>query len=95
MPVLSILPKIVDSYQEFSVLIRFSRKVTSGNFQLWNMKFWNFYKGGYEVLIHSKDWKTDNHDKYSVAFLAEGLNVLDYPELLFWTGRQKVGSIKL
>jgi hypothetical protein len=43
---------VIDSKQAFSVLIRFSPKVNHGHFQLWNMNFWNFYNGGYEVLIH-------------------------------------------
>lgn len=83
------VPKeVIDSGRHFSVLIRFSKKVTHGHFQLWNMNFWNFYNGGYEVLIHSKYWKTDRHDKYSVAFVAEELNSDEYPELLFWFDRQ-------
>ena len=54
------IPKeVIDNNKHFSVLIRFSKKVTHGHFQLWNMNFWNFYNGGYEVLIHSKHWKTD------------------------------------
>jgi len=83
------IPKdVVDSNQEYSVLIRFSKAVTHGHFQLWNMRFWNFYNGGYEILLHSKQWKTDRQDKYSVGFVAEGLNSDEYPELLFWTKRQ-------
>ena len=85
------IPKdVVDANQEYSVLIRFSKAVTHGHFQLWNMRFWNFYNGGYEILIHSKQWKTDRQDKYSVGFVAEGLNSDEYPELLFWTKRQTV-----
>ena len=54
------LPDDIDgSNDHFSVLIRFSKKVTHGHFQLWNMNFWNFYNGGYEVLLHSKWWNTD------------------------------------
>lgn len=81
---------VIDSGEEFSVLIRFSKRVTHGHFQLWNMKFWNFYNGGYEVLIHSKYWNSDRHDPYSVGFVAEELNAEEYPELLFWSGRQTV-----
>jgi len=80
---------VIDSKQQFSVLIRFSPKVNHGHFQLWNMNFWNFYNGGYEVLIHSKTWNTDLHDKTSIAFVAEGLNVNDIPELLFWRSHQR------
>jgi hypothetical protein len=83
------LPKEwIDKKKAFSVMVRFSKKVTHGHFQLWNMNFWNFYNGGYEVLLHSKWWNTDRHDKYSVAFTAEDLNSDEYPELLFWDGRQ-------
>jgi len=81
--------EVIDSGKAFSVLIRFPKKVTRGNFQLWNMKFWNFYNGGFEVLLHSKWWNTDRHDPYSVAFVAENLNADDYPELLFWEYREK------
>ena len=49
------------------------------------MKFWNFYNGGYEIIIHSKYWNTDRADPYSVGFVAEGLNSSEYPELLLWT----------
>jgi len=85
------IPKeIIDSGDAFSVLIRFSKQVKRGHFQLWNMKFWNFYNGGYEVLIHSKWWNSDRHDPYSVAFVAEDLNAEEYPELLFWSNRQTV-----
>merc|ERR1711911_382660 len=63
--------------------------VFHGHFQLWNMNFWNFYNGGYEVLIHSKYWNTDRHDPNSVIFLAEELNSDEYPELVYWTGHQK------
>merc|ERR1712050_379900 len=80
--------EFVDNNLPFSVLIRFSKKVTHGHFQLWNMKFWNFYNGGYEVLLHSKWFNTDRHDPYSVAFTAENLNSDEYPELLFWKHRQ-------
>lgn len=80
---------VIDNNEEFSVLIRFSKRITHGSFQLWNMKFWNFYNGGYEVLIHSKYWNTDRHDPYSVGFVAEDLNADEYPELLFWTGREE------
>ena len=80
--------EVIDSGRHFSVLIRFSKAITHGHFQLWNMNFWNFYNGGYEVLIHSKWWNTDRHDKYSVAFVAEELNSDEYPELLFWYERQ-------
>ena len=81
-----VLPKdLIDSGSHFSVLIRFSKKVKHGHFQLWNMKFWNFYNGGYEILIHSKYWNTDRVDPYSVGFVAEGLNSSEYPELLLWT----------
>ena len=85
--------EIIDSGTEFSVLIRFSKRVTHGHFQLWNMKFWNFYNGGYEVLIHSKYWNSDRHDPYSVGFVAEELNVDEYPELLFWQNRQTVNFL--
>jgi len=80
---------VVDSGKAFSVLIRFSKKVTKGNFQLWNMKFWNFYNGGFEILLHSKWWNTDRHDPYSVAFVAENLDSDEYPELIFWQYREK------
>ena len=53
------------------------------------MNFWNFYNGGYEVLIHSKYWNTDRHDPNSVIFLAEELNSDEYPELVYWSGHQK------
>jgi len=82
--------EVVDGNRHFSVLIRFSKKVRHGHFQLWNMNFWNFYNGGYEVLIHSKHWKSDRHDKYSVAFVAEELDSDEYPELLFWYDRQTI-----
>ena len=81
---------VVDSGEPFSVLIRFSRKVTNGHFQLWNMRFWNFYNGGYEVLLHSKYWNTDTYDKYSIGLITEGMNVQEFPELLFWTERKTV-----
>jgi len=84
--------KIPEDAGEFSILIRFSKKVTHGHFQLWNMNFWNFYNGGYEVLIHSKWWNTDRHDPDSVLFLAEELNSDEYPELVYWTGHQKKHS---
>ena len=81
-----VLPTLlIDSGAQFSVLIRFSKKVKHGHFQLWNMKFWNFYNGGYEILIHSKYWNSDRADPYSVGFVAEGLNSSEYPELLLWT----------
>merc|ERR1712003_381049 len=84
------IPKeVIDNNKHFSVLIRFSKKVTHGHFQLWNMNFWNFYNGGYEVLIHSKYWNTDRHDPNSVLFLAEELNSDEYPELVYWSGHQK------
>jgi len=82
--------EVIDNGEEFSVLIRFSKAVTTGHFQLWNMKFWNFYNGGYEVLIHSKQWKSDTEDPYSVGFVAEELDSDEYPELLFFKGLQKV-----
>ena len=81
---------IVDSGEPFSVLIRFSRIVTHGHFLLWNMTFFNFYNGGYEVLLHSKHWKTDTYDKYSIGFITEEMNVQEFPELIFWTRRQTV-----
>jgi len=85
------LPDDIDgSKDHFSVLIRFSKKVTHGHFQLWNMNFWNFYNGGYEVLIHSKQWRSDRQDQQSIAFVAEELNSDEYPELLFWRGKQTV-----
>ena len=56
------------------------------------MNFWNFYNGGYEVLIHSKYWNTDRHDPDSVLFLAEELNSDEYPELVYWSGHQKKHS---
>ena len=68
--------------------MRFSKHVKNGNFQLWNMRYFNFYNGGFEVLLHSKPWKTDLAMPTSVAFLVEGLNVNEYPELLFFDNRQ-------
>ena len=56
------------------------------------MNFWNFYNGGYEVLIHTKYWNTDRHDPDSVLFLAEELNSDEYPELVYWSGHQKKHS---
>ena len=61
--------KIPEDAGEFSILIRFSKKVTHGHFQLWNMNFWNFYNGGYEVLIHSKYWNTDRQGNKSIGQL--------------------------
>ena len=52
------------------------------------MRYFNFYNGGFEVLLHSKPWKTDLAIPTSVAFLVEGLNVNEYPELLFFDNRQ-------
>jgi len=80
--------EVIDNNEAFSVLIRFSKNVNHGHFQLWNMKFWNFYNGGYEVLLHSKWWNTDRKDPYSIAFVAENLNSDEYPEVLFWKHRQ-------
>merc|ERR1712050_499580 len=80
--------EFVDNNLPFSVLIRFSKKVTHGHFQLWNMKFWNFYNGGYEVLLHSKWFNTDRHDPYSIAFVTEEMNVEEYPEILFFNRRE-------
>ena len=81
---------IIDNNIEFSILLRFSKRINHGHFQLWNMKFWNFYNGGYEILIHSKYWNTDKHDKYSIGFVAEELNADEFPELLFWDSRETV-----
>jgi len=79
----------INQNKPFSVLIRFSSQITMGNFQMWNMKFWNFYNGGYEILIHSKEWNSDKTDPYSISFVAEGLNANEFPELLFWDQRQR------
>ena len=35
----------------------------------------------------------NRYDKYSVAFTAEDLNSDEYPELLFWDGRQTVSNL--
>ena len=82
--------EVIDYDEDFSILLRFSRKLNSGNFKLLNMKFYNFYNGGYEILIHKKWWNTDKLDPYTVGFVAENLNVEEAPELLFWRNRQTV-----
>ena len=82
------MSSVTKQTQPYSILMRFSDKVKNGNFQLWNMRFFNFYNGGFEVLLHSKPWRTDLAMPTSVAFLVEGLNVNEYPELLFFDNRQ-------
>jgi len=89
MGLIKVPEEVIDSGDRFSILIRFSKKINHGHFQLWNMRFFNFYNGGYEVLIHSKWWNTDRHDPYSIGFVAEELNGDEYPEILFWTHHQK------
>jgi len=81
------LPESVAN-SDWSILIRFSSLTTKGNFQLWNGKFFNFYNGGYEILIHKKWWDTDRQDSTSFAFVADGLNSPEYPELLTFADRQ-------
>lgn len=73
---------------DWSILIRFSSQNTRGNYQLWNGKFFNFYQNGNEVLLHNKWWSTDRMDQDSFAFVADGLNSAEYPEILSFTGRK-------
>ena len=83
-----VLPEAIANADSWSLLIRFSKLNTKGNFQLWNGKFFNFYNGGYEILIHKKWWDTDRYGSTSFAFVADGLNSPEYPELLTFGGRQ-------
>lgn len=83
-----VLPESMANSDSWSILIRFSSLNTKGNFQLWNGKFFNFYNGGYEILIHKKWWDTDRQDSNSFAFVADGLNSPEYPELLTFAGRE-------
>ena len=53
--------KMMDS--DWSVLIRFSKLNHKGNFQLWNARFFNFYNGGYEILVTKKWFDADRVDK--------------------------------
>lgn len=55
---------------------------------MWNGKFFNFYNGGYEILVHKKWWNSDRQDQSSFAFVADGLNSAEYPEVLTFNGRQ-------
>lgn len=71
----------------WSILIRFSNLNTKGNFQLWNANFFNFYNGGYEILIQKKWWNMDRVDESSFMFVAENLNSDEYPEIVGFKGR--------
>ena len=66
----------------FSILIRLPAELERGSFQVWNMNFWNFYRGhndGFEVLLHSKHWTAgDTTDIHSFLIVAERLST---PEL--------------
>ena len=55
----------------WSILIRFSNLNTKGNFQLWNANFFNFYNGGYEILIQKKWWNMDRVDEESDLILSK------------------------
>merc|ERR1712050_270466 len=77
----------------WSVLLRFnSARVNNGNFQLWNAKFFNFFrkKSGLEVLIHQKHrTANDLKDPHSFVIVAERLASSDLPEVYFWSNREK------
>ena len=53
---------------DWSVLIRFSKLNKKGNFQLWNARFFNFYNGGYEIMVTKKWFNTDRVDKECVKY---------------------------
>lgn len=66
----------------FSILLRLPKELERGSFQVWNMNFWNFYRGhhgGFDVLLHQKHWiDNDTTDKHSFLIVAERLST---PEL--------------
>jgi len=70
----------------FSILIRMPPDLERGSFQVWNMNFWNFYKGhtgGFEVLLHSKHWSGgDRTDRHSFLIVAERLTSPEYRKFL-------------
>ena len=59
----------------WSIMLQFP-KGTNGNFQLWNARFFNFYRDGnsLDVLIQKKWWDTDTSGKNSFTIIAEQLN---------------------
>ena len=60
---------------DWSVLLQFPKN-TVGSFQLWNARFFNFYRNNdsLNVLIHKKWWESDTVNEDSFTIIADGLN---------------------
>ena len=71
----------------FSILLRLPKELERGSFQVWNMNFWNFYRGhhgGFDVLLHQKHWiDGDTTDKHSFLIVAERLSTAELRKLPF------------
>ena len=68
------------------VSIKKKGNFSSSNIKVWNMNFWNFYRGhhgGFDVLLHQKHYLGgDTTDKHSFLIVAERLSTPEFRKLL-------------
>lgn len=77
----------------YSVLLRFPQTLTKASYQVWNINFFNFYKGGTEVLLHSKWWISPDNEGFdpqsnSFIIIVDNMDVQAHPTVVAFTGRQ-------